>query len=154
MDQRHIINNFNNPTLLRMLPQTLTPLHQPIQLSKLLFKIQPLLSKIKKKLLKIFQKKIKVNQKSQKIHKITWRTMVKWSQHKAKLNWTNNKQKLTRNLMPKFTPEKNPKKLLISKKPKEKLWWCKNKLFKSNKKLIKKWDTCSKENEILWKTKI
>jgi len=66
MDQKHTINNFNNPTLLRMLPQRLTPLHQPIQLSKLLFKIQPLLSKRKKKLLKLLQKKIKVKQKSQK----------------------------------------------------------------------------------------
>jgi len=154
MDLKHIINNFNNPTLLRMLPQRLTPLHQPIQLSKLLFKIQPLLSKRKKKLLKLLQKKIKVKQKSQKIYKTTWRIMAKWSQHKVKLNWTNNKQKLTRNLMPKFTPEKNPKKLLISKRLNEKLCWCNSKLFKSKKKLIKKWDTCSKENEIFSRTKI
>jgi len=139
MDQKHTINSFNNPTLPRMLPLMLTLLHQPIQLSKLLFKIQPLLNKRKKKLLKLHQREVKVNQKSQKIHKTTWRIMVKWSQHKVKLNWTNNKQKLTRNLMPKCTPEKNPKKLLISKRLNEKLCWCNNKLFKSNKKLIKKW---------------
>ena len=154
MDQKHIINNFNKPTLLRMLPQMLTSLHLPIQLSKLSFKIQPLLSKRKKKPLKLPQKKIKVNLKSQKIHKTTCRTMVKWSQLMVKLNWTNNKQKLTRNLMPKCTPEKNPKKLLISKRLNEKLCWCNSKLFKSNKKLIKKWDTCSKENEIFSMTQI
>jgi len=152
MDLKHIINNFNKPILLKTLPQMLTPLHLPIQLSKLSFKIQPLPSKRKKKLQKLLQKKIKVNQKSQKIYKTIWRTMVKWSQLKVKLNWTNNKLKLTRNLMPKCTLEKNPKKLLISKRLNEKLCWCNSKLFKSKKKLIKKWDTCSKENEIFSKT--
>lgn len=154
MDQKHIINNFNKPTLLRMLPQMPTPPHQPIQLSKLSFKIQPLPSKRKKKLLKLPQKKIKMNLKSQKIQKTTWRTMTKWNQPKEKLNWTNNRQKLMRNLMPKCTPEKNPKKLLTSKRLNEKLCWCNSKLLKSNKKLIKKWDTCLKENEIFSKTQI